>query len=70
MPKPAVVMLLYLDLAYEKWKREGRMRNLDGPARRHLSRRGEAHPPEDHDRRHDLHCARADPLEHRHRAPT
>jgi len=24
-----VVMLLYLDLAYEKWKKEGKMRNLD-----------------------------------------
>ncbi len=34
-----VVMLLYLDLAYAQWKKDGRMRTPGRPARRHLSRR-------------------------------
>ena len=46
-----VVMLLYLDLAYDEWIKKGQMRNADGPARRHLSRRGETRAPEGHDRR-------------------
>ncbi len=45
-----VVMLLYLDLAYEDWKKRGLMRNARRPARRHLSRRRQARPPQGHDR--------------------
>ena len=45
-----VVMLLYLDLAYEQWKKEGRLKTLRGPEGRHHGRRGQAHPAQDHDR--------------------
>ena len=44
-----VVMLLYLDLAYEQWRREGRLNSLQRFARRDLSRRGQARPPQGHD---------------------
>ena len=46
-----VVMLLYLDLAYERWIKEGQMRNADRPARCHLPWRGQTRPPQSHDRR-------------------
>jgi RNA polymerase sigma-70 factor (ECF subfamily) len=49
-----VVMLLYLDQAWEKFRAAGRMNSMDD-LRRRQGRRGAAHPPEDHDRlRHPL----------------
>ena len=50
-----VFMLLYLDLAYEQAKREGRLRSLAGPAGRHHGGRGEAAPAEVHDGGHHVH---------------
>ena len=48
-----VVMLLYLDHAWEKHRAAGRM-SIDGrPLRRRERRRRAAHPPEDHDRLRD-----------------
>ena len=44
-----VVMLLYLDLAYEQWIKNGKMSTADRSARRHLSRRREARPPQGDD---------------------
>ena len=56
-----VVMLLYLDLAYEQWQREGKMRNARRLARRHLSRRSETRPPQSDDRcgHHRRPCCRS-----------
>ena len=45
-----VVMLLYLDHAWEKFRAAGRMNSHGRSARRGHRRRGAAHPPEDHDR--------------------
>ena len=44
-----VIMLLYLDQAYEKWRSSGRMRQSARSARGDYRRRGEAHPAEDDD---------------------
>ena len=44
-----VVMLLYLDLAYEKWKKEGKMKTTCRPERGHHVRRRQAYPSQDHD---------------------
>ena len=45
-----VVMLLYLDLAHDKWKKEGRMNTVARPQGSDHGRRGEAYPAEAHDR--------------------
>ena len=65
-----VFMLLYLDIAYEDARREGRLRSRGRPARRHPARCRQADPPEIHDRRRDVHGARADHVVRRARAPT
>ncbi len=62
-----VIMLLYLDLAYDEWKQKGLMRNLARFARRDLSRRGETAAPENHDRVRHHRRPRADFVEPRHR---
>ena len=46
-----VVMLLYLDLAYEKWKKRGQDADPGRSAGKRHVRGREAHPPEDHDRK-------------------
>ena len=62
-----VVMLLYLDLAYDEWKNEG----ADAPrrrfARRHLSRSGQTRPSEGDDRVRHHRRSGADFVEPRHR---
>ncbi len=45
----AVFMLLYLDIAYHRAEREGRLRSLPRSAGGHPGRRGQAHPSEVHD---------------------
>ena len=60
-----VVMLLYLDLAYDDWKKKGPDAQPDRSARRHLSRRGQARPPESHDRLRHHRRPGADPVEPR-----
>ena len=62
-----VVMLLYLDLAYDEWKKKGLMRQAVRFARRHLSRRGPTRPPEGHDRVRHHRRPGADFVEPRHR---
>ena len=62
-----VVMLLYLDLAYDEWKKKGLMRQARRFARRHLSRRGQARPPEGDDRVRHHRRSGADFVEPRHR---
>ena len=54
-----VFMLLYLDIAYEDARREGRLRSAARPARRHHARRREADSAEVHDRGDDVHGAGA-----------
>ena len=61
-----VFMLLYLDLAFEERRAAGRMQQPRGLARGHRPRRGEAHPPEVHDRGHDVRRPRADHVVHGH----
>ena len=48
-----VVMLLYLDHAWEKYRRAGKDELDGGPLRRRKGRRSAAHPPEDYDRLRD-----------------
>ena len=55
-----VFMLLYLDLAYEDARREGRLRSLGDLRDADHARRREADSPEVHDRGGDVHGARAD----------
>ena len=62
-----VVMLLYLDLAYDEWKKKGLMRTRRRFARRDLSRRGETRAPESHDRVRHHRRPGADSVEPRHR---
>ena len=45
-----VVMLLYLELAYEKWKKEGRLNGNRRPEGGHHVRRRQTDPAQDHDR--------------------
>ena len=49
-----VIMLLYLEQAYEKWHKEGRMRTIEGASRGDHGRCCEAHPAEDDDDDGDL----------------
>ena len=44
-----VIMLLYLELAYEQWKKEGRLRSLRDLEIQHLARRREEDPAQDYD---------------------
>ena len=44
-----VVMLLYLDQAWDKFRAAGRMNSMSDLLRRRHRRRGAAHPPQDHD---------------------
>ena len=62
-----VIMLLYLDLAYDEWKQKWLDAELDRFARRDLSRRGETVAPESHDRVRHHRRPRADFVEPRHR---
>ena len=65
-----VFMLLYLDLAYEQAKKEGRLRQPCRSAGGHSLRRGQAPPAEVHDRGDHLPRARPDHVVHRRPGPT
>ena len=62
-----VVMLLYLDLAYEKWRKEGKLKQSAGSQRVRHVRRRQADPAQDHDGQR--HPGRPDPhhVQPRHR---
>ena len=62
-----VFMLLYLDLAYAAGEEGGATEDAGRSARGDRARRGEAHPPEIHDRGDGLHRPGADPVGHGHR---
>ena len=62
-----VFMLLYLDLAYEQAKKEGRLRISGRSAGSHPLRGGQAPPAKVHDRGHHVSRACPDHVVHRHR---
>ena len=63
----AVFMMLYLDLAYDQARQEGRLRSLGRPSGSDQARRGQTHPAEVHDRCLHVPGARTDHVVYGHR---